>query len=250
MILRNILSKYRNGLCIGVGASLGLAYDSYKFRKETSPDKNNYIIKPSEIFSTDAPVERYTHNIYSRIMWPFRLIKDHFWINDIHRKLIKGVDGNIIRESNYKNFLEDFPYSDDVTYRVLYDYTIKPADSWIAVQLINRGLTHNDYNKQTNDNVYYKMIEYLKTNYKKEYDVKLAQELLRVELYYKSASDIEKNSDILDWCFYQSTTFNKSILDVLDDLPYEIINKIPDNLKTKIFDAEYLDRFGLYHMKK
>jgi len=245
-LLRNNLGKI---LIVGASTTLFLGYDSYKFRKETCPYENNYISKRTEK-CTFTQNEKYQNNIYSSIMRPLRLIKDHFWIDDIHHKLIKGVDSeNVIRLHNYYNFLTDYQYSNDLINKV-YKNHIRPTNDYIIEELIRCNKTYdyneqkNDYNEQKNEfkiegivqdvNTHYdNLLKILKVNmstFKCSFD--LVRELLLSELNQKYVHDLDPV--LFRWLIYQARLNNDEIM----------INKLKENvgrLPFSFIDLNYLD---------
>jgi len=249
----NPLIKYKNIISTGLGVGLAMVYDSYIFRKETCPYKNNYICNPDK-YNIKTIHEKYQNNIYSSIMYPFRLIKDHYWIKDIHHKLIRGIDSdNIIRNNNYNNFLTDYPYPDKLLEKVFnHRYGlggpnyIKPRADWVVEVLINNNRkAYFDYKNKLSDDNYSEMVEYLETNCTNKCNSTLVMELLWVELNYKSKHVIDPH--IVLWCLSQSILYDDNILNIIDDMSDEMIDKIPNHLYNLSFIREQISENYKYH---
>jgi len=233
-------------------------YDSYIFRKETCPYKNNYIISQDyyDFGYQQDKKEIYQNTTFSQFMKPFRQIKNYFWIKSIHNKLIYGLEDNkIIKTSQYENFLRDYPYSDDLIYTSLYknsnyenninqtDYK-KPRKEWLFEELLRKN---NCFANKDNLMSYIDKLEFVK------YPRELVKKVLWNELFYKSDEEIQKNDNILKWCFEQiffdSPNDNEdqiTIFDIFKKLSEYDIDKIPyyfydlkyleDNIRIKLFN--------------
>lgn len=93
------------------GGSIFLGMDSFHFRRQVRK-------------------ENYQSNEYNKIMKPIRKVKDYFWINNIHRRLIEGD----IRGRG--NFLEDYPYSEKQWKEALENYYRKTSPEWLCNEFI------------------------------------------------------------------------------------------------------------------
>ncbi len=234
-MFRNILSKsYKIGIFGGVG--LAMVYDSYLFRKQTCPYENNYISNRNEK-CTFTQNEKYQNNIYSSIMRPLRLIKDYFWIDDIHHKLIEGIDSeNVIRLHNYYNFLRDYQYSDNLLYKI-YNNHIQPTNDFHVEELIRCNKTYDTIEAIDEFKIlgirdvnfhYNSILSVLNRNISiSKCSIDLLRELLLSELNQKYVHDLDPH--LLKQLIYQAGSYNDEIMinvlkENIERLPFSFID--------------------------
>jgi len=237
-LLRNNLGKT---LIVG-NTTLFLGYDSYKFRKETSP-KNAIDMKSIEeqisdfvkykiskgTYKPDKLYITYDNNsTYSQFMKPIRKIKDYNWINKIHQSLIEYNHdmGYRINRTIYKKFLSDFPYQDNIYYNKVFLDSNKVSEQW----LIDEFYYFDVFSHQFSGEIQNILTTYTEKKFSK-HNPNFAKNLLETEL---KRHHLIRNNKIIMWCFQEAIQFNLNILRCVED---EYMNKcddyffVPDNLK-------------------
>jgi len=218
-LLRNKLGKT---LIVGASTTLFLGYDSYKFRKETSPIQCGIYLYPDEDIKYD------NSSIYSQIMKPIRTIKDCIWIDEIHEALIKDNTLNDlcqITSKTYRKFLLDFPYPKET-------YNKEVLNCWYISRkwMFEEIFRLNENSKQYSEEIQNMLTIYSKRKFSPSSSY-FAIKLLEIEL---DKDKLERNNTIITWCFHEAIYCNINILYYLKD---EHLLKLND----WIFDPENIN---------
>uniref|UniRef100_A0A6C0E9V1 Uncharacterized protein n=1 Tax=viral metagenome TaxID=1070528 RepID=A0A6C0E9V1_9ZZZZ len=212
----------------GVGASL-MAYDSFVFMKQTAI---------SEEYGIDF--RKYTtceESFYSYIMRPIRNIKDFFWINDIHHKLIKGkldhYDGKYRSFAKHEyTFLNDYPYPKRFLDAIECG-SLNPREEWLE------DVFFEEFEKNTKNDVDYrnlyttKQLQILDIFSKNPEHYKSNFNFVERLLCYGSRR-YEKQPvyfNTIEWCLSKAIEFPEYIYlsgDTISKLPSKYYN--PDNI--------------------
>lgn len=210
--IRNNLGKT---LILG-NTTLFLGYDSYIFRKETSPQTAHDGIKYNK------------NSMYSQLMKPIRYIKDCFWINNIHIMLLTNSKKSHMNRENYSTFLSHFPYQEEI-YNNLTHHSVNVSKTWLINEFKYLNMSPDaNYKKLGNILSAFSMKKFSKE------DDTFAKELLRSEL---EKDILSRNNKYILWCFREAFEHNKNILlidseylDTCDDWFF-----IPENLDRQIY---------------
>jgi hypothetical protein len=248
-MFRNFINYCKNNsgkTLIAGHVGLFMGYDSYVFRKQTSPE---IYLKNPEMS------EKYNrHSAYSVIMRPIRLCKDHFWIQNIHRTLAEGyctastnekfeyeLTVHEVSRNKYSKFLKDFPYSENYLNNI-YTGKVNPITSWLVDEFYAYDPDDDD------DEISKKEMNILKAFgiYKSGHAYKnpeFVSKLLSSELEKKETLG---DNRIINWCLRQQIENPRA--PILSKISDELLNKLPmgffnpDNVLTS-FDHR-VDSYG------
>jgi hypothetical protein len=207
---------------------LFMGFDSYVFRKQTSP----------EIYVKErwTPEKYNRYSTYSILMKPFRIVKDHFWIQHIHRTLAEGYNKTVrndegiivsklsdygISRDKYSKFLQDFPYSENYLNEI-YTGKIYPITSWIVDEFYAYDPDDNDEHERTKNQMkllqtfgFYKSGHASKNPY-------FVSNLLTNEL---RKTETLRNNIIINWCLSQQIENPRA--SILSKIKEELLSKLP-----------------------
>jgi hypothetical protein len=221
----------------GVGASL-MAYDSFVFMKQTAI---------SEEYGIDfRKYQTCEESFYSYIMRPIRNIKDFFWINDIHHKLIKGkldhYDGKYRSFAKHEyTFLNDYPYPkrflDDIEYG-----SLNPREEWL-IDVFFKEFEKNTKNDVDYRNLYTtKQLQILDIFSKNPEHYKSNFSFVERLLCYGTQKYKEQPVyfNTIEWCLSKAIEFPEHVYlsgDTISKLPSKYYN--PDNIGNFEYETKY-----------